>query len=523
MPRKTLPWFYLVLLILLHVWICQEAFLTESTGHWQSMHGMWMASARLMGLHWLPPQWWSYGGGGAPMEYVYAPLIPAATAALSSLLHISLPTAFHLLSGIVYVLGPVLLYLASWRLFRAPGYSFAAALAYSLLSFSQIIVPDAAFRADGLLSARRFYVLFDWDDLPHLTSLALLPVAVLFLARAPQRRRWWDGCLAGLTMALMMLANMFGIILVAIVAITVPLALERRPQLALFVRSALIAAASWVLVSPWLPPSLLLAIRRVSVSDGEADTTLHAAYALAVIAAVSTLVWFFASRRNVEWPLRWLMLFTCWAVLIPVLAQYWGPHFAPQPGRYKLELEMAVAWLGVFALRPLIRRTPLLARIALGILLGVAVVWQVDSHREFAQILLRPVDAPTSLEYRTAKWMETNFPGQRVMMTGSMALWLNLYTNQPQVIGQSYSTSLNWMEQVATYTMYSSQNTGARGGEYSLLWLQANGAQAIAVPGAKSPDAWRPFTNPLQFEGVLPVLWHEDDTTIYRVPQVTAS
>jgi hypothetical protein len=113
------PWLYLVLVAGLNAYICQEAFLTESTGHWQSMHGAWMAMARIIGLDWLPPRWWPYWGGGAPVQYAYAPLIPAATAVMARILRISIPMAFHALTGLVYCLGPVLLYVASWRMFRA--------------------------------------------------------------------------------------------------------------------------------------------------------------------------------------------------------------------------------------------------------------------------------------------------------------------------------------------------------------------------------------------------------------------
>ena len=516
-------WLYLVLLAALNMCICREAFLTESTGHWHSMHGVWMALARLNGPGWMPPRWWPYWGGGSPAEYPYAPLIPAATAALARLLRISLPMAFHALTGLVYCLGPVLLYVASWRLFRAPGYSFAAALAYSLLSPAALIVPDpGGFHWAALLGARRMNLIFDWDDLPHLTSLALLPVAVFFLARALERRRWFHSGLAVSVMAAMMLANMFGAVLVAIVTLTVPLALERRFRPAALVRAGLTAAAAYVVVCPWLPPSLLFTIRRNAVLDGESDTLPHALAAFLAIAAVSALVWFLTSRSVAEWPLRWLMLFACPAVLIPVLAQYWGVHFVPQPGRYKCELELALAWLGVLALRPLIQRLRPRARMALAIVLAAGASWQVVSHRRIAEEMLRPVDVARSIEYRSAKWVEAHLPGQRVMMGGSMGYWLDAFTDQPQV-AENYPTALNWMAQVAAYTIYSDQNAGDRGAEFSVLWLQALGTQAIAVPGPHSPDAWKGFVHPRKFDGMLPVLWREDDTAIYRIPQVSGS
>lgn len=523
MASHLRPWLYLGLLAAVNACICREAFFTESSGHFHSMHGIWMALARLGGPGWLGPRWYPYWGGGSPAENLYAPLIPAATAALANLLRISLPMALHALTGLVYCLGPVLLYVAGWRLFRAPGYSFAAALAYSLLSPSQLVAPDSGgFHAAAIWGARRMYLVFDWDELPHMTSLALLPVAVFFLARALQSRRWFHSGLAASLMAAMMLANMFGAVLVAIVTLTVPLALERRFHPAAMVRSGLTATAAYLAVCPWLPPSLLFTIRRNAALDGEGDTLPHALAAFLVIAAVSAMVWFLASRSAAEWPLRWLLLFACPAVLIPTIAQYWGPHFVPQPGRYKCELELALAWLGVFALRPPIQRLPPRARMALATALAIGAAWQVVSYRRIAEQMLRPVDVARSIEYRSAKWVEANLPGQRVMMGGSMGFWLDTFTNQPQ-LSAPYSTALNWTGQVATYTFYSDMNAGDRGAEFSLLWLQALGAQAIAVPGPQSPDAWKGFVHPRKFDGVLPVLWREDDTSIYRVPQVSGS
>ena len=153
-------WSYLMLVAVLNAYICQDAFITESTGHWHSMHGDWIAMARLIGLDWLPPRWWPYWGGGAPIQYAYAPLVPAVTAIIARLFQVSLPLAFNTLTGLVYCLGPVLLYVASWRLFRAPGYSFVAALAYSLLSPVQIIAPDPGLHAAAAFGDRRMYLAF---------------------------------------------------------------------------------------------------------------------------------------------------------------------------------------------------------------------------------------------------------------------------------------------------------------------------------------------------------------------------
>src|SRR4029077_17134418 len=62
------------------------------------------------------------------------------------------------------------------------------------------------------------------------------------------------------------------------------------------------------------------------------------------------------------------------------------------------------------------------------------------------------------------------------------------------------------------------QNTGDRDAEHSILWLKAFGCHAITVPGPQSTEGNHPFRNPRKFEGVLPLLWHDEDDSIYGVP-----
>ncbi len=481
------------------------------------MHGIWMAIARLAGFDWLAPRWWPYWGGGAPLEYTYPPLVPVTVAAVSRAFHGSLSLAFHQVTGFVYCFGPLAFYLASWRLFRAPGYSFAAALTYSLLSPTELIVPDYAFHFSSLRSARRMMLAFDWDEVPHLTSLMLMPLAAWLLARALQTRKRLYYALCGASMALMILANMFGGILAAVVAVTLPVAMERHFQPSLLLRSAAVFAAVCLIVSPWLPPSLVYTVYYIGRMNGEGGLSLYSLGALAGVLVLSAIVWRLCSRYIRDWPMRWVLVCTCPAVLVPVLAQYTGVHFLPQPGRYKIEMEAALVWAAVFALRSWIERVPWRARLALLIPLLVIAERQVVSHRRYAKLLTRSVDVASSIEYRTAKWAEAHFPRERVMLGGSLGQWLNTFTDVPQLGGQNYTTALNWQQQLAVYAITAGQNAGERDAECSLLWLKAFGVQVIGVPGPQSPEYWKPFHNPRKFDGVLPVLWREDDTTMYRV------
>ncbi len=437
-------------------------------------------------------------------------------AAVSRLFHCSPELALNRLTALVYCVGPVAFYLLSCRLSRRPGASFAAALAWALSSPIALLLPDHGFEVPALWSARRLYLAFNWDDLPHLTSLLLLPLAVWFLARALKSSRLFDYAVAGIAMAGMMLANVFGVVLAVFVALTVSLALDRRFRLSLLLRSALAVMGAYVVASPWLPPSLLLTIR----ANNEVALSSHSAIAFGIVALCFGIVWRLSAAY--EWPARWMMLFGCVVILIPALGQY-GLYFLAQPGRYKIEAELAVVWIVVFAVHSLLERAPKRIQFALLFPLLLLAGDQVISTRRFAEGLIHRFDAQQSIEYRSAKWVEANFPAQRVMMAGSLGNFLNTFTQVQQLSAQPYTTARNWGERIAVYTIYVGENAGDRDGEYALLWLKAFGVQAVGVSGPRSPEYWKPFLRPQKFDGMLPALWREEDTTIYRVPQRSAS
>ncbi len=96
-----------------------------------STHGEWMkALARLGDFHFWSISWWPWWGAGVPLEYTYAPLVPALTALGARATHHTLALSFNQLSGATYCLTPVpeILYFASWKIsLKAPaGYSFAS-------------------------------------------------------------------------------------------------------------------------------------------------------------------------------------------------------------------------------------------------------------------------------------------------------------------------------------------------------------------------------------------------------------
>src|SRR6267142_6452244 len=124
------------------------------------------------------------------------------------------------------------------------------------------------------------------------------------------------------------------------------------------------------------------------------------------------------------------------------------------------------------------------------------------------------------IEYRIAKWVDEHLPGERVMVTGSIAQWFNVFSGTPQLSGGSFSTSLNWTQQEAMTTILTSLSPEETAN--AVLWLKAFGVQAVTACGLHSPEFWKGNSS-TKFDALLPVLWRQEDTTIYRVPQRTAS
>ncbi|MDZ4802469.1 MAG: hypothetical protein SGI92_30290 [Bryobacteraceae bacterium] len=268
---------------------------------------------------------------------------------------------------------------------------------------------------------------------------------------------------------------------------------------------------AWLLFSPWIPPSLLWTIRANSSLNAEVPPEARPLLAFGAIALALALTWL-ATRRLDPAP-RWILLFACPLILTPVLFQHQKLWFIPQPGRYKMEAEFVIALLIGLALHAIYRRAPVWFSVALTLPVAWVLANQVVPHRRFAKAVLKPVPAETSIEARSARWIEANLPGQRVMLSGSMAQWANAFADVDQLGGFSYPTTPNPAQQMAVNEQHWGREPGP-----SLEWLRRFGVTAVAVPGPKSPEFWKPYQNPGKYEGVLSVLWREDDTTIYAVP-----
>ena len=296
--------------------------------------------------------------------------------------------------------------------------------------------------------------------------------------------------------------------------------LGQRPSVSWF-RFVVACAGGYLIGCPWIPPSTILSVvRNAQQSDAPASPLMPGILVLAVLGLLHLLF----ERLDID---RWLRFFVYFAWLsgAAALGYLWfGVRLLPQPWRFQIEFEMAIAGvLGYCAIRALqlVRRATARQWImgTLALIGGI----QIQTYAAFAQERIGPVDVTKTIEYRMAKAFEQRYHDDRVFAPGNVSLWLDVFTQIPQVAGCCDQSVPTIEHRIAPYVIYSGQNAGSRDADISLLWLKAYGASAIGVTGKNSTEPFKPFANPEKFAGVLPVVWREGDNAIYQLTEPSCS
>jgi hypothetical protein len=511
---------YAAILLWVNLYIARD-FFSGHTAYMNSMHGFWIALAQRGGGAWFHPSWWPYWDCGIPFEAAYAPLVPWLTGAWAAIFRTPLDMAFSSVTGVVYCLAPISLFLMAWGLTRTAGTSFFAALFYSLASPTQLIAPDGEFRWDRIWEARRMFLVSAWDDTPHLAALALLPLALLFLAFSIERRRRVYYAGAALCIGLMATASAFGPVMVAMGAAGLLAASPAKEwkRRALFVVG--IGAYAYLMAIAFVPPSVLQAIRESTAVSDEEKWTLGSVTGIAFALLGYAILRFLLRRYKANPRVEFFAYFAWIAGSVPLAAAYLHRRIMPQPNRYKFELELALALVVAFAGREILRRFPISIRWAAIFVVVAFAGEQIAAYRKLEKSYQFPRDVTQTAEYRVASWTARNLPAERVFFPGSIAQWANAFTEIPQFSGGSWSMATNQSQQnaEAAIVFETALDTGAH---ISLTWLRAYGVGAIVVSGAGSGEFWKPFSDPTKFDS-LPALWSEKGVTIRRVPARSTS
>jgi hypothetical protein len=183
---------------------------------------------------------------------------------------------------------------------------------------------------------------------------------------------------------------------------------------------------------------------------------------------------------------------------------------------------MALAILVACGAHAIFRSRPRwISSVALAALV-LALIVPVQMDRRYARtVLIRSIDIRKTIEWKTAQWLTQHWSGERVMLSGSVAIWLTAFSDTPELWGFDQGTT-DPMLRVAAYAIHSAP-AGPLDAEASVLWLKALGVQAVGVNGPASTEVYKDFRDPKKFEGLLDPVWRDGDDVLYRVGAGPAS
>jgi hypothetical protein len=541
------------LLFALNAYLTPLLFRTAYTAQMGSIEAAFIGLARYASEHWNDMGWFPLWYGGVPYPDTYPPLLHWICGLVIALAGVSPGNAYHFVTAMVYSLGPVALFWMAWRLCGSRACALAAAIGYSLISPTLLLVASARVDADGFWGPRRLVTLVVWGEGPHQTSMCLLPLAIGLLHVALEKRKPWYWVAAALSIAAVPMSNWLGGMALAICIVAylfAGLPAGRKTVSTLLCTGAL-GIYAYAIAVPWLSPATIAVIRANAprVADNFQSNQTQRIFAAAVAVAFLLAAWAMA-----HWELPRHTRFAVLASLVLAAsalgAMWFKLSLLPQPDRYHLEMDMFLWVAAIFAVWPLVRRLftlrplpdgrgsdatsrsvnvtiraatvreRLLCRLPAFItaaVLIIACVPVVKHQRRSARWIARPIKIETTIEYKTAKWLDAHMPGARVFASGSIGFWLNAFSDAPQIAGGFDNGILNpWVPHVIFNVRFGDNR------QTMVDLLRAYGCDAIIGGGKDSAEVYHPIVHPEKLLG-LTELWREGGDAIYDIPRRSRS
>jgi hypothetical protein len=490
-------------------------FKAEYEDKWESIESTFISDARFLAEHWPHPQWQPLWYTGTRFDYIYPPALRYGTAAVAKATGFPPVKAYHFYVSFFYALGMAGVYL----LMRVGAGSRAAAwlgaVATSLMSPIFLFMPR--FRGDAWkLQPQRLGVLVKYGEGPHMSALALIPIALAFTWLALEKRRPWAVALAALASAGVVSNNFYG---ATALAVFYPVAVWSlwitRQQKRILIPAIAIPLLTYGLTAFWLVPSYFKVTAENMIYVSEHGTTWSIWLAVAVTVAFALVSdWLARGRPERAWG-----VFVAGCVVffsLNVLGNfYFNFRVAGEPIRLLPELDMIYIMAIVLVLRWMWDR-PGIALRGVAIVLVLAAFYTTKGYVRHAWHMF-PMwpDYRSRVEYRITDWLWNNMPDARVAPTGSVRFWFDAWHDLAQLGGGSEQGLLNKQVEPAQWESNLGPNT-----EPTVLWMQSMGVDALFVSDKRSQEFFKDFQHPEKVAGKLPVLFDDQQgNTIYRVPR----
>jgi hypothetical protein len=504
--------FFLVLLFA--VVLIKPYFKAKYTDKWGSIESTFIADARFLSAHWPHPQWQPLWYAGTRFDYIYPPALRYGTAAISKVTGFWPVKAYHFYVATLYCIGIAGVYLLLRIGSGSRGAAYLGAIATATMSPIFLFMPR--YRGDAwMLQPQRFGVLVKYGEGPHMSALALIPIALAFTWIALDSRKLWAVGTAALFTAGVVSNNFYGAVALAcFYPVLVWAFWITRQDKRLRLPAIVIPLLGYGLTAFWLVPSYfrVTAENMKYVSEHGTTWSIWVAVAVAVAFAMTTdkLV-----RGKAE---RTWEVFVAGSVVfysLNVLGNhYFNFRISGEPMRLLPELDMIYIMAVVLLLRVMWLRQTVPWRIAAAVVVAAAFATTLGYFRH-ARHMFPLSEYQDRIEYKLTEWIGQNLPDQRMLASGSVRFWFDAWRDLPQLGGGSDQGVLNGKVEQAQWEI----NLG-RDGLPSILWMQDLGVDTVFVSDEKSQEIYKDFRYPRKFEGALPVIFDDHaGNKIYRIPR----
>src|ERR1017187_4545644 len=251
--RQILVDFFLVFLYA--TILIRPYFKAKYEDKWGSIESTFISDSRFLAEHWPHPQWQPLWYAGTRFDYIYPPALRYGTAAIIKLTGFWPVKAYHFYVSLFYALGIAGVYLLLRVGTNSRACAWLGAVATSLMSPIFLFMPR--FRGDAwMLQPQRLGVLVKYGEGPHMTALAIIPIALAFAWLALEKRRPWAVALAALFSAGVAANNFCGATaLAAFYLILVWSLWTTRQEKHIVVPAIAIPVLAYGLTAFWLVPS----------------------------------------------------------------------------------------------------------------------------------------------------------------------------------------------------------------------------------------------------------------------------
>jgi len=509
----------LLLVFLFTAVLIKPLFRAKYLERWDSIESTFIGDARFLRDHWPHPQWQPLWYCGTRYDYIYPPALRYGTALLS---RVWIPVkAYHIYTALLYCLGIAGVYFLVRVMSGSRGAAWLAAAASALVSPAFALIPVV--RADSLhLTPWRLWVLVRYGEGPHISAVALLPIALAFAWLGLQRRRPASLAAAALFCALVALTNFYGATALAIFyPILVWSVWVTSRDNHVLLRAAAIPVLTYGLSAFWLTPSYL----RITIENLQWVSAPGNRWSMVLLLAAAALFLLVSLRAASGEPRRAYTVFVSGCLLflgLNVLGHfYFDFRVIGEPGRLVPELDLALILAGTEALRglwSLRSKSPSHVRVARALVLVMVLygAWVARYYVRHAwELYPRELDYRNRLEYRMSNWIAGRLPQGRTMVAGSIRFWWDTWHDLAETGGGSEQGVLNPYVIPAQWELTMGSNP-----ETAVRWLTALGADAVIVSDQHSQELFHDYHFPYKFNGVLPVLYDDHQgNVIYQVPR----